>query len=437
MVGQPKWTDEKIRFVLYRVVQGVKLREIARQGKEHFNDPDITYDSVKYCRGKYGIDAKYNVLINFKGIDPRHIDENLNYVPSPDKVDLPSSAGPDSAPRNAAAESFPTPTKQLSPDQEMSSAQEIPLTRDSKWYNTASACDSDGRQTPNAGPNALGNNTHGGLSDMDMDGQNDNANKSVPSSSDGGAKWRPCGHAVMNANAAAGPQLGPGANGFRDASASPYPGMTTRTLPSSYTIVSNAYGTNNGAAVVDPQLQGSHLDRNMYGGSYGPSYYTSFQTAGGCASNQFPSNMPIHGYMSGNPENTSTNGSSSLPNDNTTGREGYGMSSENELPTYQNPPVYNQSFHVRADGIPVSQPQGMPSLMDEELNANFMSGRLMFSNEGCNVGYGGHTYLGDEASDSTSQLTPESEGSLRKSFDDIDITGAEDRKVDSRFLFSH
>lgn len=59
MVGQPKWTDEKIRFVLYRVVQGVKLREIARQGKEHFNDPDITYDSVKYCRGKYGIDAKY------------------------------------------------------------------------------------------------------------------------------------------------------------------------------------------------------------------------------------------------------------------------------------------------------------------------------------------------------------------------------------------
>ena len=181
----------------------------------------------------------------------------------------------------------------------MSSAQEMPLTRDPKWYRMASAGDSDGRQTPNVGPNALGNNAHGGLSDMDMDGQNDTAKKSVPSSSDGGITWRPYGHAVMNANAAAGPQFGPGANGFRDPS--PYPGMVTRTLPSSFTIMSNAYETNNRGPVVDPQLQGTHLDGNMYGGSYGPSYYTSFQTAGSCASNQFPSNMPIHGYMSGNP----------------------------------------------------------------------------------------------------------------------------------------
>lgn len=113
------------------------------------------------------------------------------------------------------------------------------------------------------------------------------------------------------------------------------------------------------------------------------------------------------------------------------------MPSENELPAYQNQPVYNQSFHVRADGIPVSQPQGMSTLMDEELNANFMSGRLMFSNEGSTAGYGGHNYLGDEESDSTSQLTPESEGSLRNSLDDMDITGGDDKKANSLFSFSH
>jgi hypothetical protein len=162
----------------------------------------------------------------------------------------------------------------------------------------ASASDSDGRQTPNAGFDAPGDNAHGGLSDMDMDGQNDTANKSARSSSDGGIEWRPYDHAVMNTNAAAGPQFGPGENGFREAS--PYPGMTASTSSPSFTIMSNAYRTDNGCSVVDPQLPGTHLDGNMYGGSYAPSYYTSFQTSGGCASNQFPPNMPIHGYMSGN-----------------------------------------------------------------------------------------------------------------------------------------
>lgn len=181
----------------------------------------------------------------------------------------------------------------------MSCAQEMSPAHGSKWSSMASAGDSDGRQTPNAGPNALGSNAHGGLSDMDMDGQNDTANKSAPSSSDGGIEWRPYDHTVMNANSAAGPQFGRGANGLRDASS--YPGMTTSTSSSSFTIMPDAYGTNNGAPIVDPQLQGTHLDGNMHGGSYAPSYYTSFQAAGGFASNEFPPNMPIHGYMSGNP----------------------------------------------------------------------------------------------------------------------------------------